>query len=77
LRFLKILLKLFVIDGFAGWDEAYRLKCRVIATRPYHALFMKQMMIRAPTEQINREFAKGVDFTIMNSGEFTADPSTE
>ena len=34
-------MKLFVIDGFAGWDEKFRLNCRVIATRPYHALFMK------------------------------------
>ena len=38
---------------------------------------MKQMMIRAPSEQLNKDFAKGVDFTIMNSGEFCADPSTE
>lgn len=38
---------------------------------------MKQMMIRAPEDQLNKDFAKGVDFTIMNAGEFGADPSTE
>ena len=53
------------------------MKCRVIATRPYHALFMKNMLIRAPLEQLKKDFAKGADFTILNAGEFSADPSTE
>lgn len=35
------------------------------------------MMIRAPVEQLNKDFAKGLDFTIMNAGEFGSDPSTE
>jgi len=35
------------------------------------------MMIRAPLEQLKRDFSKGIDFTIMNSGEFPADPKTE
>ena len=39
-------LQIFVIDGYAGWDEEYRIKTRVISVRPYHALFMKQMLIR-------------------------------
>jgi phosphoenolpyruvate carboxykinase (ATP) len=66
-----------VIDGYAGWDEHYRLKVRVIATRPYHALFMKQMLIRGSDKQLNTDFAQGHDFTIMNAGEFGADPTTE
>ena len=53
------------------------MKCRVIATRPYHALFIKQMMIRGPLEQLKKDFAKGADFYILNAGEFGADPSTE
>jgi phosphoenolpyruvate carboxykinase (ATP) len=61
-------------DGYGGWDEHYRLKCRVISARPYHALFMKQMLIRAPLDQLKKDFAKGIDFTIMNAGEFNADP---
>lgn len=68
---------MFVVDGYAGWDESYRLNCRVIAARPYHALFMKNMMIRAPNEQLNKDFAKKIDFTIMNAGEFVADKNTE
>ena len=38
---------------------------------------MKQMMIRASDDHINKDFAKGPDFTIMNAGEFGADPLTE
>ncbi len=39
--YLNIRPHLFVIDGYAGWDEEYRLNVRVICVRPYHALFMK------------------------------------
>jgi phosphoenolpyruvate carboxykinase (ATP) len=35
------------------------------------------MMIRAPLEQLQADFAKGHDFTILNAGEFVADPLTE
>ena len=37
-------------DGFAGWDPKYRIKVRVICSRPYHALFMHTMLIR-PTKK--------------------------
>ena len=39
--------RVFIIDQYAGWDPRYQIKTRVISTRPYHALFMKQMLIRA------------------------------
>jgi phosphoenolpyruvate carboxykinase (ATP) len=35
------------------------------------------MLIRAPVEELRTEFAKKVDFTILNAGEFPADPHTE
>src|SRR6478609_5355286 len=47
--------RVYVIDGFAGWDPARRLKVRVICSRPYHALFMHVMMIR-PTKEDLAEF---------------------
>lgn len=53
------------------------MKVRVIATRPYHALFMKQMLIRGTSDQLDADFSKSIDFTIMNAGEFGADPLTE
>ena len=38
---------------------------------------MKQMLIRGPVEEIKKDFDKKVDFTILNAGEFWADPKTE
>jgi phosphoenolpyruvate carboxykinase (ATP) len=70
-------LQIFVIDGYAGWDEEYRIKTRVISVRPYHALFMKQMLIRGDLEQLKKDFKEGIDFTILNAGEFVADTNTE
>src|SRR5215469_2663753 len=32
--------RLYCFDGFAGWDPKYRVRIRVICSRPYHALFM-------------------------------------
>ena len=42
--------RLYCFDGFAGWDAKYRIKVRVICSRPYHALFMHTMLIR-PTRK--------------------------
>ena len=50
--FLNMRPRVFVIDHYAGWDERYRLKTRIISARPYHALFMKNMLIRADHETI-------------------------
>jgi phosphoenolpyruvate carboxykinase (ATP) len=38
--------KVYVVDGYAGWDPAERIKIRVICTRSYHALFMTNMLIK-------------------------------
>ena len=38
---------------------------------------MKQMLIRAPVEKLNKSFKERIDFTILNAGEFLADPLTE
>lgn len=76
--FLNIRPRLFVIDGYAGWDPEYKMNIRIIAARPYHALFMKQMLIRAPVDELVEQFSKsGPDFTVMNGGEFWADKTTE
>ncbi len=37
--------RIYVVDGYAGWDPKYRIKVRVICVRPYHALFMRNMLI--------------------------------
>ncbi len=66
--------RLYVVDAFAGWDENYRAKVRVICTRPYHALFMNIMLIR-PSQQELQEF--GVPHVVIyNAGEFPANQRT-
>src|SRR5512139_3397192 len=67
--------RLYCFDGFAGWDPKYRIKIRVICSRPYHALFMRTMLIR-PTRAELDTFGKP-DFTIYNAGEFPANRLTE
>lgn len=66
--------RIYVVDGFAGWDPATRIKVRVICTRPYHALFMHNMMIRPTPEELN-DFGEP-DYVIYNAGEFTANQYT-
>jgi phosphoenolpyruvate carboxykinase (ATP) len=66
--------KLYVVDGYAGWQPSERIKVRVITSRPYHALFMYNMLIRPSREEL-ASFGEP-DFTIYNAGQFKADPST-
>ena len=65
---------LYVIDGFAGWDPKYRLKVRIVCARAYHALFMRNMLIR-PTDDELESFGDP-DFTIYNAGQFPANRYT-
>ncbi len=65
---------IYVVDGFAGWDPAYRLKVRVVCTRPYHALFMHTMLIR-PTPDELAAFGEP-DVVIFNAGQFPANRHT-
>src|SRR5262249_3191606 len=64
-----------VVDGYAGWDPDHRIKVRVLCCRPYHALFMWNMLIR-PTHADLAKFDKP-DFVIYNAGEFPANRFTE
>ncbi len=66
--------RIYVVDGFVGWDPKNQMKIRVICTRPYHALFMHNMMIR-PTEVELENFGEP-DYVIYNAGEFTANQHT-
>src|ERR1017187_7816397 len=61
----------YVVDGFAGWDPAFRVKVRLVCARAYHALFMHNLLIR-PTLQELEEFGDP-DFVIYNAGDQRAD----
>ncbi|MCC6782958.1 MAG: phosphoenolpyruvate carboxykinase (ATP) [Planctomycetes bacterium] len=66
--------QVFVVDGYAGWDERHRLKIRVICLNAYHALFMHNMLMRPTSEQL-AHFGKP-DYVIFNAGVFPANPHT-
>lgn len=70
--FLNHAQKIYVIDGFAGWDPQYRVKVRVLCTRAYHALFMSNMLIMPTAEEL-ADFGEP-DYVIFNAGLFPADP---
>jgi phosphoenolpyruvate carboxykinase (ATP) len=72
--FLNTRDQLYVVDGFAGWDERYRIKVRIICINAYHALFMHNMLIRPTMSQL-ASFGKP-DYVIFNSGLFPANPLT-
>ena len=56
----------FVVDAFANWDLEARRKVRVVCSRPYHSLFMHNMLIRPSVEEL-RNFGEP-DFVIYNAG---------
>ena len=72
--FLNTRSRLYVVDGFAGWDPSYRIKVRVITTRAYHALFMHNMLIRPTAEEL--ESFGEPDYVILNAGAFSANRYT-
>merc|ERR1719346_592173 len=71
--------RLYVIDGYGGWDKDYRVPVRVITSRAYHALFMQNMLV-PPTEEelVNFETgSKQKPFIILNAGVFPCNRQTE
>ncbi|KDD73382.1 phosphoenolpyruvate carboxykinase, partial [Helicosporidium sp. ATCC 50920] len=72
--YLNMLDRLYVFDGYAGWDPEARYKIRVVCGRPYHALFMNNMLIRPSQEEL-ASFGTP-DFTIYNAGAFPANRRT-
>ena len=62
-----------MVDGYAGWDQNYRINVRVICARAYHALFMRNMLIRPKPAEL--EHFKP-DYTIYNAGSFPANRYT-
>lgn len=74
INYLNAQEKLFVVDGFAGWDPENQIKVRIVCTRAYHALFMHNMLIRPTAEQLQNYGEP--DFTVFNAGRFPANRYT-
>jgi len=77
--YLNTCKKLYVIDGYGGWDPEYRIPVRVITSRAYHALFMKNMLVEpTPDELVNFESETNTrPFVIFNAGCFPCNRQTE
>jgi len=52
-----------------GWDPNYRLKVRSYCTRTYHALFLRNILVRPTKEELEVDFTKSIDITLFNGGE--------
>ncbi len=72
--YLNTRAKLYVVDGYGGWDLNEQIKVRIVCTRPYHALFMWNMLIR-PTDEQLANFGEP-DYVIFNAGQFPANRYT-
>ena len=65
--YLNLQKRVYIVDAWAGWDTNLRLKVRIICNRPYHALFMKNMLVAA-TEKELKDWHDA--FVIYNAGSF-------
>jgi phosphoenolpyruvate carboxykinase (ATP) len=64
--------ELFVQDLFGGADPAYRVPVRFITPNAWHALFVRNMFIRAMPAEL-AQFRPG--FTVLHAPDFQADPA--
>jgi phosphoenolpyruvate carboxykinase (ATP) len=63
--------ELYVQDLFGGADPAYRLPVRFITPNAWHALFVRNMFLRAMPAEL-AQFRPG--FTVLHAPDFQADP---
>ncbi|MGH7499299.1 MAG: phosphoenolpyruvate carboxykinase (ATP), partial [Gemmatimonadales bacterium] len=64
--------EVFVQDLFGGADPAYRVPVRFVTPNAWHALFVRNMFIRAMPAEL-AHFRPG--FTVLHAPDFQADPS--
>jgi phosphoenolpyruvate carboxykinase (ATP) len=66
--------ELYVIDTFGGAAKDHRVAARFIVEKPYHALFIKQLLIRPTAEELSDYKPQ---WTIMDMCMMEADPKTD
>merc|ERR1719446_709387 len=75
--YLNTRTRLYIVDGWGGWEEEYRVPVRVITSRAYHALFMQNMLVPLRgDEQKLFEAGEQQPFVIYNAGVFPANRQT-
>ena len=66
--------EVYVIDTFGGADPHHRIAVRFIVERPYHALFIKQLLIRPTAEELE---TFEPDWTVADFGKLKLDPEVD
>jgi phosphoenolpyruvate carboxykinase (ATP) len=66
--------EVFVFDGFAGADPAYRLPIRVINEYAWHNLFARQLFIRPTAQELEKHQP---EFIVVCAPGFKADPKLD
>ncbi len=66
--------ELFVRDVYACADPQYRLRVRFVSTTAWHSLFVHNMFIRPPAEEL-KDFVP--DFTVLHAPEMQANPEVD
>lgn len=64
--------EIFVFDGFAGADPAYRLPIRIVNELAWQNLFVHQLFIRPSEKELKQHVP---EFTVICAPGFTADPA--
>src|SRR5688500_1072956 len=67
--------ELYVFDGYAGADPAYRLPLRVVSERAWHSLFSHNMFLREPDRARLETFVP--DAHVIDVPGLLADPATD
>ncbi len=65
---------LYVIDTYAGADLKSRIAVRFVVERPYHALFIKQLLIRPTAEELATYTP---DWTVVDAGKLKMEPGAD
>lgn len=66
--------ELYIFDGFAGADPAYRFAIRVINEYAWQNLFVHQLFIRPSKEELETHEP---EFTVVCAPDFKADPKSD
>ncbi len=67
--------EIFIFDGFAGADDRYKKKFRIINEKASRNLFIHQLLIRPTAEEL--ETFGEADYTIISAPGFKCDPEID
>ncbi len=65
---------LYQVDTYGGADPDHRIKARFLVERPYHAMFIKQLLIRPSKEELA---TYEPDWTVIDLCYLTCDPAVD